>query len=98
MYSFEEIEREDPEIAKAIRNEINRQQTHLELIASENWVSKSCMVLALLMPVLAENQTDSLVRTEGVIGNDIHASVLPLYFLNSAIVTPVSPSPYSPRR
>jgi|LAHS01.1.fsa_nt_gb vancomycin resistance protein YoaR len=30
------------------------------------------MVLALLMPVLAENQTDSLVRTEGVIGNDIH--------------------------
>jgi len=43
MYSFEEIEREDPEIAEAIRNEINRQQTHLELIASENWVSKSCM-------------------------------------------------------
>ena len=43
MYSFDEIVKEDPEIAEAISNEINRQQTHLELIASENWVSKACM-------------------------------------------------------
>lgn len=43
MYSFEEIEKEDPEIAGVIRDEISRQQSHLELIASENWVSKACM-------------------------------------------------------
>ena len=42
MYSFEEIEKEDPEIAGVIRDEISRQQSHLELIASENWVSKAC--------------------------------------------------------
>lgn len=43
MYLFEEIEAVDPEIAKAIADEIHRQETHLELIASENWTSKACM-------------------------------------------------------
>ena len=43
MYSFEEIEAVDPEVAAAIAAEIHRQQTHLELIASENWASKACM-------------------------------------------------------
>ncbi len=43
MYSFEEIQETDPEIADAIQDEINRQNTHIELIASENWVSHAVM-------------------------------------------------------
>ena len=43
MYSFEEIEAVDPEVAAAIAAEIHRQPTHLELIATENWASKACM-------------------------------------------------------
>ena len=39
MYSFQEIEKVDPQIASAIEDEIKRQNSHLELIASENWVS-----------------------------------------------------------
>ena len=33
----------DPSIAKLINNELSRQETHLELIASENFVSKAVM-------------------------------------------------------
>lgn len=43
MYSFEEIENEDIEVAEAIKAEMERQNSHLELIASENWVSKAVM-------------------------------------------------------
>ncbi len=43
MYSFQEIEKTDPEIAAAIEREIDRQNSHIELIASENWVSKAVM-------------------------------------------------------
>ena len=43
MYSFEEIRKTDPEIAQAIEAEIARQNSHIELIASENWVSKAVM-------------------------------------------------------
>ena len=43
MYSFEEIEKVDPEIAKLIKAEVARQNSHIELIASENWVSKAVM-------------------------------------------------------
>ena len=43
MYSFEEIKTVDPEIAEAIVKEQNRQNDHIELIASENWVSKAVM-------------------------------------------------------
>lgn len=43
MYSFQEIEKVDPQIASAIEDEIKRQNSHLELIASENWVSKAVM-------------------------------------------------------
>lgn len=38
-----ELERVDPEIAKAIRCEIERQEWKLELIASENYVSEAVM-------------------------------------------------------
>jgi glycine hydroxymethyltransferase len=43
MYSFDEIKKEDPQIAEAIEQEIARQASHIELIASENWVSKAVM-------------------------------------------------------
>ena len=43
MYSFEEIEKVDPEIAKLIKAEVARPNSHIELIASENWVSKAVM-------------------------------------------------------
>ena len=43
MYSFDEIKAVDPEIAEAIVKEQNRQNNHIELIASENWVSKAVM-------------------------------------------------------
>ena len=43
MYGFEEIMMQDPEIAAAITDEIERQESHIELIASENFVSKAVM-------------------------------------------------------
>ena len=43
MYSFEEIEKTDREVASAIQQEIQRQNSHIELIASEKWVSKAVM-------------------------------------------------------
>lgn len=43
MYSFEEITKTDPAVAQAINHEIERQNSHIELIASENWVSKAVM-------------------------------------------------------
>jgi len=43
MFSFEEISAFDPEIANAIQSEIGRQNSHIELIASENFVSKAVM-------------------------------------------------------
>ena len=43
MYSIEEVRRIDPEIAVAIEQEVQRQNDHIELIASENWTSKAVM-------------------------------------------------------
>ena len=43
MYTLEEIKSVDNEIADAIINEMERQNSHIELIASENWVSKAVM-------------------------------------------------------
>lgn len=43
MYSFDEISKVDPEIAAAIQDEVGRQNSHIELIASENFVSKAVM-------------------------------------------------------
>lgn len=43
MYSFDEIKNVDDEIAKAISKEIDRQNNKIELIASENFVSKAVM-------------------------------------------------------
>ena len=43
MYSFDEIKAVDAEIADAITAEQERQSSHIELIASENWVSRAVM-------------------------------------------------------
>lgn len=43
MYDFEKIRNTDPQIADAIKAEMERQNSHIELIASENWVSKAVM-------------------------------------------------------
>ena len=43
MYSLDEVKLVDPEIAEAIKDEMERQNSHIELIASENWVSKAVM-------------------------------------------------------
>ncbi len=43
MYSINEIQDNDPELAEAIKLEIGRQNDHIELIASENFVSRTVM-------------------------------------------------------
>ncbi len=43
MYSLDEVRNVDPQIADAIVAEQERQNSHIELIASENWVSKAVM-------------------------------------------------------
>ena len=43
MYSFYEIKLADKEVAEALSLELERQQEHIELIASENFVSKAVM-------------------------------------------------------
>lgn len=43
MYSFDEVKNADPELAKAMEQETSRQNDHIELIASENFVSKAVM-------------------------------------------------------
>ena len=45
MYSLDEVKLTDPEIAQAIEDEQHRQNSHIELIASENWVSKAVMAV-----------------------------------------------------
>ena len=43
MYSLDEVRKIDPEIASLIEAEVERQNNHIELIASENWTSKAVM-------------------------------------------------------
>ena len=43
MFSFDEVKNYDPEVAAAMQDELKRQQDHIELIASENIVSKAVM-------------------------------------------------------
>ena len=43
MYAFDEVASFDPELARAITLEIERQNSHIELIASENFVSRAVM-------------------------------------------------------
>ena len=43
MYNMEALRAVDAEVAAAIDNEYDRQNSHIELIASENWVSPAVM-------------------------------------------------------
>ena len=43
MDFIEDLKQEDPQIFKAIEDELNRQQNQIELIASENIISKAIM-------------------------------------------------------
>lgn len=43
MYSLDEVKAVDRKVAAAIEAEMSRQNSHIELIASENWVSKAVM-------------------------------------------------------
>ena len=43
MFTFNEIVKEDLEVAEAMKNEMDRQKNHIELIASENIVSPAVM-------------------------------------------------------
>ena len=43
MYSFDEVKNYDLELANAMEDELGRQRDHIELIASENFVSKAVM-------------------------------------------------------
>ena len=43
MYTMEDIKAVDMEVANALENELDRQNSHIELIASENWVSPAVM-------------------------------------------------------
>ena len=43
MFDFDEVKNFDPEIAEAMEKELTRQRQNLELIASENLVSKAVM-------------------------------------------------------
>ena len=45
MYSLDEVKAFDPEIAEAIELEVGRQNRNIELIASENFVSKAVMAV-----------------------------------------------------
>ena len=40
---LEKIRQVDPELAQAMEHELERQRTHIELIASENFVSPAVM-------------------------------------------------------
>ena len=43
MFSFDEVLAADPQVAEAIQLEVGRQNSNIELIASENFVSKAVM-------------------------------------------------------
>ncbi|MDO4519633.1 MAG: serine hydroxymethyltransferase [Eubacteriales bacterium] len=43
MYSLDDVKKVDSEIAELIQEEFDRQNSHIELIASENWVSTAVM-------------------------------------------------------
>ena len=64
MYSLDEVKKVDPEVAQAIIDEENRQNSHIELIASENWVSKAVMAAmgSSLTPVVSRLRKDIPAR------------------------------------
>ena len=78
MYSFEEVERFDPEVAAAMDKETNRQRDNIELIASENLVSKAVMA--------AMGSTLTNKYAEGYPGKRYYANTLILLRILQEIV------------
>ena len=70
MYTFDEILKVDPEVARAIEAEGERQNSHIELIASENWVSKAVMAAmgSILTNKYAEGYPGRVLRRLSVCG------------------------------
>ncbi len=63
MFSFDEVKNADAEVFAAMEDEMGRQRSHLELIASENLVSKSVMAAMGMEAILQINmQKDIRVR------------------------------------
>ena len=60
MYNFNEIQKTDPQVAVAIEAELTRQKSHIELIASENWVSHA--VMAAMGSVLTNKYAEGYPR------------------------------------
>ena len=48
MYSIDDVAKTDKDIADLIQAELARQNSHIELIASENWVRQQWEVLLLI--------------------------------------------------
>ena len=46
MFSNENIKKVDPAIAEVLDKELERQNSHIELIASENWVNDAILEAA----------------------------------------------------
>ena len=66
MYELDTIRKTDPEVADAIRAEFERQNSHIELIASENWVSKAVMAA---MGVCSPINTQKGIRKRGIMAD-----------------------------
>ena len=50
MYSLDELKNTDPAIGQVMEDELARQNSDIELIASENWVSHAVMA-AMVSPL-----------------------------------------------
>ena len=59
MYTLEDIQAVDMEVAQAITDELDRQNSHIELIASENWVSPADITVAASAWTLWKNWQES---------------------------------------
>ena len=62
MKGYETLQKVDIEVAEAIKKEGERQNSHIELIASENWVSDA---------VLEAKQGESMDTTEATEAEEV---------------------------
>ena len=88
MYSFDEIKSFDPQIADAITAEMERQNSHIELIASENWVSHAVMAAALptaspsglVWVTTAAREADPSILSNWLIFPSVTVAVMSFFF------------------
>ena len=60
MYSIDDVAKADKDIADLIEAELARQNSHIELIASENWVSKAAGMTTLICHTHRNNSRCSI--------------------------------------